>query len=113
VYAGTMNQNGVLTIEVKKKEADTILSHIIKIVEEAQISKAPIQHIADKITTFFIPVVLLLASATFITWYFFLESAYFGGAIVKMIAVLIVACPCALGLATPLSIMVASGRGAQ
>lgn len=113
VYAGTMNQNGVLTIEVKKKEADTTLSHIIKIVEEAQISKAPIQHIADKITTFFIPVVLLLASATFITWYFFLESAYFGGAIVKMIAVLIVACPCALGLATPLSIMVASGRGAQ
>ena len=113
VYAGTINQNGLLKIEVKKKESETILAHIIKVVEEAQISKAPIQHIADKITSFFIPVVIFLASITFVLSYLYIQPTNFGAALVKMIAVLIVACPCALGLATPIAVMVASGRGAQ
>lgn len=113
VYAGTMNQNSMLKVKVTKKEAETVLSNIIHIVEEAQSSKAPIQHIADEITSVFVPIVLMIAVVTFLSWYFVFQPGYFSGALSKVIAVLIIACPCALGLATPTSIMVGSGRAAQ
>lgn len=112
-YAGTINQHGLLKAKVTKKEADTALSNIIAIVEEAQSSKAPIQHIADKITGIFVPIVIMIAVVTFLAWYFVFDPANFNGALGKVIAVLIIACPCALGLATPTSIMVGSGRAAQ
>jgi len=113
VYAGTINQNGLLKVKVTKKESETALSTIISIVEEAQSSKAPIQHIADKITGVFVPIVIMIAVVTFIAWYFVFQPGHFNGALGKVIAVLIIACPCALGLATPTSIMVGSGRAAQ
>lgn len=113
VYSGTMNENGVLKIKATKKENETFLSKIIGIVEEAQISKPPIQHIADKFTAIFVPIVLVIATATFALWYFYLNPGQVGEAIEKTIAVLIISCPCALGLATPTSIMVGSGKAAQ
>ncbi|MEI3612814.1 heavy metal translocating P-type ATPase [Pseudogracilibacillus sp. SO30301A] len=113
VYAGTINQNGLLKVKVTKKESETVLSTIISIVEEAQNSKAPIQHIADKITEVFVPIVIMIAAVTFVAWYFIFQPGHFNGALGKVIAVLIIACPCALGLATPTSIMVGSGRAAQ
>ncbi|WP_018392734.1 heavy metal translocating P-type ATPase [Bacillus sp. 37MA] len=113
VYAGTMNQNGLLKIKVTKKDSETTLSQIIRIVEEAQASKAPIQHIADKITEVFVPIVITIAVVTFVAWYTVFQPGYFNGALEKVIAVLIIACPCALGLATPTSVMVGSGRAAQ
>jgi P-type Cu+ transporter len=113
VYAGTINQNGLMKIQVTKKDSETTLSQIIRIVEEAQASKAPIQYIADKITAVFVPGVFLFSVVTFIVWYFIFLPGNFYEAIEKVIAVLIIACPCALGLATPTSVMVASGRAAQ
>ncbi|MGE6259286.1 heavy metal translocating P-type ATPase [Heyndrickxia sporothermodurans] len=113
VYSGTINENGVLKIKATKRESDTILSSIIAIVEEAQISKPPIQHIADKFTSIFVPIIIVIAIATFFLWYLYLEPGQVGVAIEKMIAVLIISCPCALGLATPTSIMVGSGKAAQ
>src|SRR5699024_12009798 len=113
VSAGTINQNGLLMVQVTKTTADTTLSHIISIVEEAQTSKAPIQHIADKITGIFVPIVIMIALMTFAGWYFLLEPGSLNDALGKGIAVLIIACPCALGLATPTSIMGGSGRAAQ
>lgn len=113
VYAGTINQNGLLYVVVTKKDSETTLSHIIKIVEEAQSSKAPIQHIADKITGVFVPIVIVIAIVTFCASYFLFEQGIVSSAVGKLIAVLIIACPCALGLATPTSIMVGSGRAAQ
>jgi len=113
VYAGTINQNGILTIKVTKRNSETTLSHIIRIVEEAQSSKAPIQHIADKITGVFVPIVIMIALVTFIAWYFIFLPGDFYEALEKVITVLIIACPCALGLATPTSVMVGSGRAAQ
>lgn len=113
VYAGTMNQNGVLTVKVTKRNSETSLSQIIRIVEEAQSSKAPIQHIADKITGVFVPIVIMIALVTFIAWYYLFLPGDFYEALEKVIAVLIIACPCALGLATPTSVMVGSGRAAQ
>ncbi|HEX6594312.1 MAG TPA: heavy metal translocating P-type ATPase [Bacillota bacterium] len=113
VYAGTINQNGVLKMKVTKQDSETTLSNIIKIVEDAQASKAPIQQIADRITGVFIPIVMMIAIVTFGVWYFLFQPGYVSGALEKMIAVLIIACPCALGLATPTSIMVGSGRAAQ
>lgn len=113
VYSGTINENGVLKIKATKKESETILSKIIGIVEEAQISKPPIQHIADKFTGIFVPIVIIIAIATFLLWYVNLNPGQMGDAIEKAIAVLIISCPCALGLATPTSIMVGSGRAAQ
>src|SRR5699024_9301295 len=113
IYAGTINQHGVLVVKVTKKDSETALSNIIHIVEQAQASKAPIQHIADKITGVFVPIVMIIAIITFSSWYFLLQPGNFNGALSKVIAVLIIACPCALGLATPTSIMVGSGRAAQ
>lgn len=113
VYAGTINQNGILTIMVTKRNSETTLSQIIRIVEEAQSSKAPIQNIADKITGVFVPIVIMIAIVTFIAWYFVFLPGDFYEALEKVITVLIIACPCALGLATPTSVMVGSGRAAQ
>ncbi|WP_099157848.1 heavy metal translocating P-type ATPase [Virgibacillus ndiopensis] len=113
VYAGTFNQNGLLKINVTKRDSETTLSQIIRIVEEAQSSKAPIQHIADKITSVFVPIVIVIALITFMAWYTIFLPGNFNEALEKVIAVLIIACPCALGLATPTSVMVGSGRAAQ
>ncbi|WP_188454619.1 heavy metal translocating P-type ATPase [Virgibacillus oceani] len=113
VYAGTINQNGLLKIQVTKKDSETVLSQIIRIVEEAQSSKAPIQQIADKITSVFVPVIIIIAMVTFIAWYTIFQPGNFNEALEKVIAVLIIACPCALGLATPTSVMVGSGQAAQ
>lgn len=113
VYAGTMNQHGTLMIEVTKSKAETTLSQIIRIVEEAQSAKAPIQHMADKITGVFVPIIIVIAMLTFALSYFMISPGQISEALEKMIAVLIIACPCALGLATPTSVMVGSGRAAQ
>lgn len=113
VYAGTINQHGTLTIKVTKSVSDTALSQIIRIVEDAQASKPPIQRTANKITEVFVPIVMTLALLTFALWYMVLQPGELNEALEKVIAVLIIACPCALGLATPTSIMVGSGRAAQ
>jgi Cu+-exporting ATPase len=112
VIGGTINQEGVIIFKATKVGKDTLLSQIIKLVEEAQSTKAPIQRLADIVSSYFVSVVLILALLTFVYWYFF---AGFGlsGAILNMIAVLIIACPCAMGLATPTAIMVASGKAAE
>ncbi|WP_066295232.1 heavy metal translocating P-type ATPase [Bacillus sp. FJAT-29937] len=113
VYAGTINQNGLLMIRATKRNSETALSQIIRIVEEAQASKAPIQYIADHITALFVPIVIAIAAVTFFAWYTLFQPGDLKEALEKTIAVLIIACPCALGLATPTSVMVGSGRAAQ
>ncbi len=113
VFAGTINQNGVLYVRVTKKDSETALSQIIRIVEEAQASSPPIQRIADDIVAIFVPIVLSIALVTFAAWYFVLQPGDVNGALVKTIAVLIIACPCALGLATPTSVLVGSGQAAR
>ena len=113
VYAATVNANGVLRIRAKNIGKDTVLSSIIRVVEEAQGSKAPIQRLADRISGIFVPIVVSIAAVTFLVWYFGVDPGNFAGALVKMIAVLVIACPCALGLATPTSIMAGSGRAAE
>ncbi len=112
VIGATINQNGVLKFKATKVGKDTMLSQIIKMVEDAQGSKAPIQRLADNISAFFVPGVILIALLTFLGW-LFLSSAGLTVAIVNAVAVLVIACPCALGLATPTSIMVGSGNGAE
>ncbi|EKE14346.1 MAG: hypothetical protein ACD_12C00559G0004 [uncultured bacterium] len=114
VIGATMNKSGSFIYKATKVGADTMLSQIIKLVEEAQGSKAPIQRLADIISSYFVPIVIMLAIATFVGWYVFGPPA--GGFIYAMlnaIAVLIIACPCAMGLATPTAIMVGTGIGAQ
>lgn len=113
VYAGTINENGLLKVTVLKKDSETTLSKIIEIVKDAQTSKAPIQQFANKIASIFVPIILLISIVTFLISYYFIEPAVFDSALVKVIAVLIVACPCAIGLAAPTSMMVGSGRAAQ
>jgi len=113
VYAGTINLTNVITLKATKKHSETLLSKIIDTVEEAQLSKPPIQNIADRFTSVFVPIVLILGMMTFILWYFILAPGVMSEALEKMIAVLIISCPCALGLATPLSIMVGSGKAAK
>ena len=113
VTGATINKNGVLTVRATRVGADTALSQIIKVVEEAQGSKAPIQRIADVISGIFVPIVVGIAVVTFVVWFFFVEQGQFAAALEKAIAVLVIACPCALGLATPTSIMAGSGRAAE
>ncbi|MEK6826787.1 MAG: heavy metal translocating P-type ATPase [Nanoarchaeota archaeon] len=113
VIGATINKNGVLKIKATKIGKDTMLSQIIKLVEEAQGSKAPIQRLADKIASVFVPVVVLIAIATFLIWYFFGPEPAFNFALLNFIGVLIIACPCAMGLATPTAIMVGTGKGAE
>lgn len=113
VIGATINTTGSLIIEAKKVAGDTLLSQIVKLVAEAQRSRAPVQKLVDKISSYFVPTVVLTAILTFIVWQFFGPEPKLAYAIVNSVAVLIIACPCALGLATPVSIMVATGRGAS
>ncbi|WP_438448891.1 heavy metal translocating P-type ATPase [Gorillibacterium sp. sgz5001074] len=113
VIGATLNKNGSLRIQAVKVGKDTALAQIIKVVEEAQGSKAPIQRVADLISGVFVPIVVGLAVATFLIWYFIGVPGDFAEALEKAIAVLVIACPCALGLATPTSIMAGSGRAAE
>ncbi len=103
----------MLKIQATKVGKETALAQIIKVVEEAQGSKAPIQRVADVISGIFVPIVVGIALVTFLVWFFFVEPGEFAGALEKAIAVLVIACPCALGLATPTSIMAGSGRSAE
>ncbi len=113
VVGGTINTSGSLTVKVTKTGADTVLSRIIKMVEQAQGAKLPIQALVDRVTGWFVPAVMAIAALTFIVWLVFGPQPALGFALVNMVAVLIIACPCAMGLATPVSIMVATGRAAQ
>ena len=113
VVGATVNQTGALVIQAERVGAESMLSQIVGVVAEAQRSRAPLQRLADKVSTWFVPAVVLVAIAAFAAWYFAGPPPSLAFAIVNAVAVLIIACPCALGLATPISIMVASGRGAQ
>jgi len=113
VFAGTINQKGGLRIIAKKVGNETLLSQIIKLVEQAQASKPAIQKLADKIASIFVPIVIGISIVSFIIWYFFGPDPAFSHAILILITVLIIACPCALGLATPTALMVGIGKGAQ
>ena len=113
VIGSTMNTNGVITIMATKVGKDTALSNIIKVVEEAQSSKAPIQRLADIISGYFVPIVITIALLTFLIWITLVHPGQFEDALVAAISVLVIACPCALGLATPTSIMVGTGRAAE
>lgn len=113
VLGGTVNKTGAFTFEARKVGKETALARIVKLVEDAQTSKAPIQKLADQISAIFVPIVLVIAALTFVTWLVFGPSPAFTFALVNAIAVLIIACPCALGLATPTAIMVSTGKGAE
>ncbi|WP_275440314.1 heavy metal translocating P-type ATPase [Paenibacillus sp. ACRRY] len=113
VTGATLNKNGALRLRATRVGSDTALSQIIKVVEQAQGSKAPIQRIADVISGIFVPIVVGIAALTFLIWYLFASPGDFAGSLEKAIAVLVIACPCALGLATPTSVMAGSGRAAE
>lgn len=113
VIGSTINKFGTFTFQATKVGKDTVLSQIIKMVEEAQGSKAPIQRLADQVSSYFVPVVFVIAILTFVLWLFFGPVPAFTFALVNFVAVLIIACPCALGLATPMAIMVSSGSAAS
>jgi P-type Cu+ transporter len=113
VTAGTLNQTGGFVMRAEKVGADTLLSQIVHMVAAAQRSRAPIQRMADQVAGWFVPVVMLVAALTFVAWLAWGPSPAFSYALVTAVAVLIIACPCALGLATPMSIMVGVGKGAQ
>ena len=111
--AGTLNQTGGFVMRAEKVGADTLLSQIVHMVAAAQRSRAPIQRMADQVAGWFVPVVMLIAALTFVVWLIWGPSPAFSYALITAVAVLIIACPCALGLATPMSIMVGVGKGAQ
>jgi Cu+-exporting ATPase len=113
VTGGTVNGTGTLLIKAVDVGEDTVLSKIVKMVAEAQRSRAPIQRLADKVAGWFVPIVMVCSIVTFIVWAIFGPTPAMAYALVNAIAVLIIACPCALGLATPMSIMVGTGKGAQ
>ena len=108
-----MNQSGALVIEARKVGRDTMLSRIVQLVAEAQRSRAPIQRLADQVSGWFVPAVIVVALLAFAAWAIWGPEPRFSYGLVAAVAVLIIACPCALGLATPMSIMVGVGRGAQ
>ncbi|MDH3776300.1 MAG: copper-translocating P-type ATPase, partial [Desulfobulbaceae bacterium] len=112
VIGGTLNKNGMLRVLAERVGQDTVLARIIKMVREAQGSKAPIANLADRISLYFVPIVMVIATLSGLAWYF-IGDAPFPFALRIFIAVLVIACPCAMGLATPTSIMVGTGRGAQ
>lgn len=113
VIAGTVNGNGALIIKAEKVGKDTMLSQIVSMVANAQRSKAPIQRMADAVSSWFVPIVILVAIIAFISWSVFATSQGYSYGLIAAVSVLIIACPCALGLATPMSIMVGVGRGAK
>lgn len=120
LIGATLNKQGLLKFEATKVGKETALAQIIRLVEEAQGSKAPIQKLADQVSSIFVPIVIGIAFLTFLGWYFFgpqlpinADTTMFTRALINMVAVLVIACPCALGLATPTAIMVATGKGAE
>jgi P-type Cu+ transporter len=113
VFAATINNTGSFTFRATGVGAETALAQIIRLVEEAQGSKAPIQRLADKVASVFVPAVFLVAFVTFAIWYFLPAQSNFSRALINFVSVLVIACPCALGLATPTAIMVGTGLGAQ
>ena len=113
VIGATINKAGTFKFKATKVGKDTVLAQIVKLVSEAQSSKAPIQRLADQVTSYFTPFVIMLAIATFTIWYIFGPTPALSFAFVNMVAVLVIACPCAMGLATPTSIMVGTGKGAE
>ncbi|WP_195371788.1 MULTISPECIES: heavy metal translocating P-type ATPase [Parabacteroides] len=113
VLAGTINQKGAFTMEATGVGNDTILAQIVQMVQAAQGSKAPVQRIVDKISGIFVPVVVLLSVITFVCWMVIGGSSYFSYALLSAVSVLVIACPCALGLATPTALMVGMGKGAE
>ncbi len=113
VFGGTVNKFGAFRMRATKIGKESTLARIIKLIEEAQGSKAPIQRLADRVASVFVPSVISIAIVTFILWYFLGPEPAFTRAMMNFIAVLIIACPCALGLATPTAIMVGTGRGAE
>jgi len=112
VTAGTVNTSGAFLITAVRVGADTLLAQIVRMVGEAQRSRAPIQRLADVVASWFVPIVIAVAAITFVVWSLVGPQPRFAHALVNAVAVLIIACPCALGLATPMSVMVATGRGA-
>ncbi|MDT3687136.1 MAG: heavy metal translocating P-type ATPase [Pseudorhodoplanes sp.] len=113
VIAGTLNQSGSFVMRAEKVGRDTLLSQIVQMVAQAQRSRAPIQRLADQVSGWFVPLVIAIAALAFVAWAMFGPEPRFSYGLVAAVAVLIIACPCALGLATPMSIMVGVGRGAQ
>ena len=113
VIGGTLNTSGAVTFEATRVGRDTVLAQIVRLVQEAQGSKAPIQRLADRVTQYFVPAVLAIAGLTFVVWFVVGPEPAFNLALLNTVAVLIIACPCALGLATPTSIMVGTGKGAE
>jgi P-type Cu+ transporter len=113
VVGGTVNQTGSFIMRAEKLGSETLLAQIVRMVAEAQRSRAPIQSLADKVSGYFVPAVLLVAVLTFIVWSVWGPEPRFAYALVNAVAVLIIACPCALGLATPMAVMVGTGRGAH
>ncbi len=112
VTGGTVNGTGSFVMQAERVGSDTVLAHIVRLVSEAQRTRAPIQRLADVVASYFVPAVIAVALATFALWAIFGPEPRFAHALVNAVAVLIIACPCALGLATPMSIMVGTGRGA-
>lgn len=112
LFGGTLNKNGALVMQAKKVGRDTMLARIVNLVQDAQGSKAPIANLADRISLYFVPTVIVIAALAGLSW-FFIGGADFSFSLRIFIAVLVIACPCAMGLATPTSIMVGTGRGAQ
>ena len=113
MVGATVNGTGALVMRAEKVGAGTLLSQIVNLVAEAQRSRAPIQRLADQVAAYFVPAVIAVAVVSFIVWAVVGPEPRFGHALVNAVAVLIIACPCALGLATPMSIMVAAGKGAS
>jgi Cu+-exporting ATPase len=113
VFDGTLNKSGSFTFRATKIGAETALAQIIRLVEEAQGSKAPIQRLADKVASIFVPVVFGIACITFIVWYFLVPEPLLSRALLNFVSVLIIACPCAMGLATPTAVMAGTGVGAE
>ena len=113
VFAATLNKTGSFTFRATKVGAETALAQIVRLVEEAQGSKAPIQRVADRVASVFVPVVLTIGVLTFIIWYYVVPDPSFSRALLNFVSVLIIACPCAMGLATPTAVMVGTGLGAE
>ena len=113
VVGGSVNRTGAFTFRATRIGADTVLARIIRLVEEAQGSKAPIQRLADRVAAVFVPIILVVAALTFVTWWLIGPAPAFLYALTSAVGVLVIACPCAMGLATPTAIMVATGRGAE
>ena len=113
VFAATLNKSGSFQFQATGVGAETVLGQIVHLVEEAQGSKAPVQRLADRIAAVFVPVVFVIGLITFLVWYFLIPEASFSRALLNFVSVLVIACPCALGLATPTAVMVGTGIGAE